>query len=260
MSKTALITGASGGIGYEFAKLLAQDGYNLVLIARSEDKFYEIKQEFREKFSVKVMVIPVDLTIPQVSGEIFHELEKKDIKVDVLINNAGFGHFGEFQGSDLGKDAQMIQLNIVVLTHLTKLFLKGMIERGGGKILNVASVAAFLPGPLMSVYYATKAYVLSFSEAVSNETKGTGVTVTALCPGPTETGFQTASQLNDSQSLKNRKLPSAAEVAKYGYKAMLNGDVVAVPGVMNKIFVQLVKFLPRTTVTELVRAHHKSGR
>ncbi|MBE8968493.1 SDR family oxidoreductase, partial [Nostocales cyanobacterium LEGE 12452] len=176
--QTALITGASGGIGYEFVKLFAQDGYNLVLVARSVDKLNKIADEFKKKFGIDVKVISKDLSNPSAPEEIFRELEQASINVDVLVNNAGFATYGLFNEIDLNAEMQLLQVNVLCLTHLTKLFLKGMVQRGSGKILNLASTAAFQPGPLMAVYYASKAYVLSFSEAIANELEGTGVSVT----------------------------------------------------------------------------------
>jgi short-subunit dehydrogenase len=258
--KTALITGASRGIGLAFARLLAEEGYDLILTARSEEAFYQIKQEIEERFKVKVMILPIDLTIPLVSEEIHHLIEQKHLHVDVLINNAGFGDYGKFWETDFKKERNMIQLNIVALTHLTKLFLPHMIERGCGRILNVASVGAFEPGPLMSVFFATQAYVLSFSQAVANECKGTGVSVTALCPGPTESGFQSAAKMQEARIVKMQKLASAASVARYGYRAMLRGKTVAIPGFFNKITTFSVRLLPRNVLTSLVHFMHRQAR
>jgi len=257
MTKNALVTGASGGIGYEFAKLLAQDGYNLILIARSEAKFFEIKQDFEEKYNVKILFIPIDLTIPDSAEEIFHILTQKKIDIDILVNNAGFGNYGEFIKTDIKNEAQMIRLNIMTLHQMTKFFLQKMVERKQGRIINVASIGAFQPGPLMSVFYATQSFILSFSEALAAELKGTGVTVTCFCPGPTESGFQTVAHLQESRIVKGRKLPSAEDVVKYGYEAMNKGKTIAINGLTNKFFAIIVRFLPRNFVARLVLYMHR---
>ncbi len=183
MPKTALITGASSGIGYELSKLFAQDSYDLVLIARSENKLQDLAAKLQNEFGSQVKVIVQDLGINFAPKTIFSQLQEENITIDVLVNNAGFATYGLFTETDLQAELEMMQVNMVALTHLTKLFLPGMVQRRQGKILNIASTAAFQPGPLMAVYYATKAYVLSFSEAIANELIGTGVTVTVLCPG-----------------------------------------------------------------------------
>ncbi|MCA9929933.1 MAG: SDR family oxidoreductase, partial [Anaerolineales bacterium] len=197
--QTALITGASGGIGYELARKIAQQGHNLVVVARSESKLMKLAQDFNKQFGVNVTVMVKDLAQSAAPDEIYNELQANEIDVDILVNNAGFASYGLFHELDRQKELNMMQVNMVALTHLTHLFLPGMVERGYGRILNIASTAAFQPGPLMAVYYATKAYVLSFSEAIANELDGTGVTVTALCPGPTESGFQARAAMEDSK-------------------------------------------------------------
>ncbi|BAZ23401.1 short-chain dehydrogenase/reductase SDR [Kalymmatonema gypsitolerans NIES-4073] len=256
--QTALITGASGGIGYELAKLFAHDGYNLVLVARSGQKLAEIADDFKQKFGIGVKVIAKDLSIPTAPDEIFQQLQQEAIKVDVLVNNAGFASYGFFHEIDLAPEVQMMQVNMVCLTHLTKLFLKDMVKQGFGRILNVASTAAFQPGPLMAVYYATKAYVLSFSEAIANELEGTGVTVTALCPGPTESGFQQRAAMENSKLVSGQKIMDAETVAQIGYRALLQGKTVVIPGVKNKILAETVRFTPRKLVTKLVRSMQES--
>jgi len=253
MTKTALITGASGGIGYEFAQELAANGYNLVLVARSAAKLEEIQTNLTQKYPITVKVLAKDLSLPESVPAIFNQLESEKIGVDVLINNAGFGNLGEFTESEWQKEADMLQVNIFALTHLTKLFVKGMVARRQGKILNVASTAAFMPGPLMAVYYATKSYVLSFSEAIANELQGTGVSVTVLCPGPTESGFQAAAAMEGSKILIDKKLPTSAEVAKYGYQAMQERKVVAIHGLNNWLLTIFIKFLPRKKLADIVR-------
>ncbi|WP_017318470.1 SDR family NAD(P)-dependent oxidoreductase [Mastigocladopsis repens] len=256
--QTALITGASGGIGYELAKLFARDGYNLVLVARTGQKLAQIADDFKQKFRITVKVIAKDLSIATAPDEIFQQLQQEGIKVDVLVNNAGFATYGFFHEIDLKPELQMMQVNMVCLTHLTKLFLKDMVKQGFGRILNIASTAAFQPGPLMAVYYATKAYVLSFSEAIANELEDTGVTVTALCPGPTESGFQQRAAMEDSKLVSGQKIMDAETVAKIGYSGLLEGKTVVIPGVKNNILAQSVRFTPRKLVTKLVRNMQES--
>lgn len=253
MNNYALITGASSGIGYEFAKIFAREHYNLILSARSEDKLLQLKKEILEKYNVDIIIIPKDLSNPNEADELYWEIKKKNLSVDILINNAGFGTYGKFTQANLTKEIEMINLNIVSLVKLTYLFLQEMKLNGKGNIINVASTAAFQPGPLMSVYYATKSFVLSFSEAIANELKGSGIKVTALCPGPTESGFQAAAKITQSKLVKGRRLPSSKEVAEYGFDVMRSGKIVAVHGVINRIMTKLVKFLPRKLIVSIVR-------
>ena len=238
----ALVTGASSGIGLEIARILAKD-HDVTLAARSADKLEALASEVGG-----ARVVPVDLADPEGPRALVAELPA----VDVLVNNAGFGDFGAFASAPESRLDDMIELNVGALTRLARAYLPGMRERGSGRVMNVASTAAFQPGPLMAVYYATKAYVLSFSEALAEETRGTGVTVTALCPGPTASGFQAGAAMEDSRLVKGRKLPSAAEVAAYGVKAMQRGDVVAVPGFMNKAMAASVRFSPRPVIRRAV--------
>lgn len=251
---TALITGASNGIGLELAKQFAADNINVVLVARSQSKLAELALELESKYKIKTYVVAKDLGQPGAAAEVYNWCGSQGIAIDYLVNNAGFGDFGFFHESDWTKQEQMIALNITTLTHLTHLFLPAMVQRGFGKILNVASTAAFQPGPTMSVYYATKAYVLSFSEAISNELEGKGVTVTALCPGATESGFQSAAAMEESKLVKGKKLPTSAEVAAYGYRAMKKGKVVAIHGFMNAILATSIRFTPRPLVRKIVRS------
>ncbi len=251
--KTALITGASGGIGKELAYIFAADKTNLVLTARSVDALHKIDDDIRHKYGVDVMILPEDLSKPGAAKDIYDKVKALGIKIDFLVNNAGFGDSGFFAETSWEKEHQMIELNITALTQLTKLFVQDMIANGGGKIMNLASTAAFQPGPLMAVYYATKAYVLSFSEAIANELKDKNITVTALCPGATESGFQKASNTEKSRLMNIRKMPSAAKVARYGYKAMMRGQTVAIQGTMNKIMATMVPFSPRKLLLNMVR-------
>lgn len=253
MNNTALITGASSGIGLDLAKIHAKKGGDLVLVARNKQKLLEIKHEFESNYHIEVVVIEQDLSRKDAAQEVYNQTKQFGITVDILINNAGFGDFGFFAETDWFKEYEMISLNIVALTQLTKLYAQDMIEQGSGRILNVASIAAFLPGPKMAIYYATKAYVLSFSEAIANEFADQGITVTTLCPGPTDTGFEKAAALEESGLFKKQKVVSSMPVAEYGYKAMMKGKTVAIPGFRNKLLTKLVLFAPRSWVVKAVR-------
>ena len=253
MNKIALVTGGSGGIGYELAKYAAKDGYDLLLVARSVDKLKQIAQDFSDSFQIEVHVIQQDLSLQGAAEKVYAEASAIDGNIEILINNAGFASFGPFTETELEPELAMMQLNMIALTHLTKLFLPNMVERGSGKIMNVASTAAFQPGPLMAVYYATKAYVLSFSEAIAEELDETGISVTALCPGPTETGFQSRADMEDSKLVSGRDIMSAEKVAETGYRAMMSGKRVVIPGTMNKIMAASIRFTPRKLVTGIVK-------
>lgn len=253
MYKTALITGASGGIGLELARIHASKGDHLILVARNKSKLEELKIELERKFNIAVYVIGKDLSDLSAALEIYNETKNAGIEIEYLINNAGFGNFGMFAETDWNKEQQMIQLNITALTQLTKLYLKDMIQRRSGRIMNVASTAAFQPGPTMAVYYATKSYVLHFSEAVANEVKDKGITITALCPGPTESGFQAAAALEESRLFKGKSIPSSKSVAEYGYKAMMRGQSVAIHGLMNNILAFFVRLMPRKLIVKVTR-------
>ncbi len=259
MNKTALITGASGGIGMELARIHASKGDNLVLVARSKDKIDALKSELENQFGISVYNIGKDLTKKDAAKAIFVELSVQKIRVDYLINNAGFGDFGLFADSNWEKQSEMINLNVLALTHLTHLFLPDMIKNKFGKVLNIASTAAFQPGPTMSVYFATKAFVLSFSEAIANELKGTGVTVTVLCPGATESGFQAAADLKNSNLFKGNQIASSKEVAEYGYNMMMKERIVVIHGFMNKVLVFSVRLAPRNIITYIARMKLKSN-
>jgi uncharacterized protein len=252
MSKTALITGASSGIGYELALLLARDGFDCILVARGHDKLNELAARLESEFRVKTLVLPKDLSKPTAVDEIHEEVSAASMQVDVLVNNAGFPVFGLFTDTDVHAELEMLQVNVVALTQLTKLYLKGMIARRYGRVLNLASTAAFLPGPLMAVYYASKAYVLSFSEALANELRGTGVTVTALSPGPTRTGFQKRGQLEDSRLVQGQ-IADARSVALAGYRGLMAGKAIVIPGFTNKLIPWIVRVSPRSMVPRVVR-------
>ncbi|MDD4994064.1 MAG: SDR family oxidoreductase [Paludibacter sp.] len=254
MNKTALITGASSGLGVEFARIHASKGDNLVLVARNVDRMNALKDELEKQFrNISIYVIGKDLSEPSAAKAIHEELQSKKIRVDYLINNAGFGDFGVFAECNLEKQLEMINLNVSALTYLTRMFLPDMIENKFGRVLNVASTAAFQPGPTMSVYFATKAYVLSFSEAIAYELKETGVTVTALCPGATDTGFKVAAALGASNLFKGNGIAGSKDVAEFGYKAMMKGKTVVVHGFMNSLMAQSVRFAPRNIVTAIAQ-------
>jgi short-subunit dehydrogenase len=250
---TALITGASSGIGWELAKIHAASGGDLVLVARNIRQLENLKTSILKNHSVQIHLIEKDLSKANAAEEVYDYVKSQQWEIDILINNAGFGYYGMFMDAPIPKDEEMIQLNMLTLTKLTKLFAAGMIHRGKGRIMNVASTAAFQPGPTMAVYYATKAYVLHFSEALSNELEGTGVTVTTLCPGATASGFQATASMEESALVKGKNLPTSYEVAAYGYKAMMKGKRVAIHGLMNYLMALSVRFSPRDLVLKVAR-------
>ncbi len=247
-----LITGASSGIGYELAKVFAREQHNLILSARSTDKLEQLKKQLQAQYKVQIEIITLDLSEAGSAQKLFEKVDTLGLAVDILVNNAGVGTHGNFADIDLQKTKSMIHLNIVSLTELTKLFLPAMLAKKSGRILNVASVAGFQPGPLMSVYYATKAYVLFFSEGLFEEVKNLGVTVTALCPGPTASGFQANANMENMAIFDNLKVPTSATVAEYGYRAMIAGKAVAVEGFANKLFPFIVRLFPRFMVRQVV--------
>ncbi|PEJ58389.1 short-chain dehydrogenase [Bacillus sp. AFS002410] len=250
--KTVLITGATNGIGFELTKLFAKDQFNLILVARNRNKLEEMAISLMKQFSIKVLVISEDLSQASSAKSIADQVLKSEMEVDLLINNAGVALYGNFGFTDLEKELNMIQLNIVTLTELVKYFLPTMLQNKSGQIINIASTAAFQPGPLMSVYAASKAYVLSFSEALSEELKHTGVSVTTICPGPTKTGIINASGGNKSKLFQG-KMMSPRKVAKLTYEAIKKEKTVVVTGLKNKILAQAVRFIPRTIVRKLAR-------
>lgn len=249
----ALITGASMGLGAEFARLFASEGYDLVVTARGADRLAMLKKEIEGLHGTQVHVIVADLADPRAPVALCDEVRAAGFEIAALVNNAGFGHYGKFHESDLQTELEMIQVNITALVHLTKLFVHDMVARKRGRVLNVASTAGFQPGPMQPVYYATKAFVLSFTEAVANELKGTGVTATALCPGPTLTGFQERANVGRVRGLRLMMRVSPEDVVSAGYRGMVRGTPVVVPGALNKLNVLLVRLVPRRVVTALVR-------
>jgi short-subunit dehydrogenase len=250
---TALITGASGGIGYELAKLFAADHHNLVLVARSAGKLAQFADDLQHQFGISAKPIALDLTAAPGPQFLFDQLQREGIAVDVLVNNAGYGRMGRFSELSLQDNLGQIQLNVIALTHLTKLFLAPMLERRTGRILNVASTAGFQPGPLMAVYYATKAYVISFSEALANELSGTGVTVTCLCPGATDTGFQGRAGTENTMLFRKLRPMDAKTVAGDGYRALMAGKTLVISGLRNWLLAEATRFGPRKLVTKISR-------
>jgi len=257
--RTALVTGASGGIGAELARLFARDGWNVVLVARSRDGLEKVGRGLADAFSVRYHVVPADLSDPAAPQAVYDAVQALGIEVDALVNNAGFGLMGAFVDTgrdaptDLRRELEMLQVNVVALTHLSKLFLPAMVKRGRGYVMNVASTAAFQPGPLMAVYYASKAYVLSFSEALSVELAGTGVTATVLCPGATRTEFQATANMEDSRLFRAGHVMTAAQVAQLGYDAMLAGRSSVVTGAVNRVMAAGTRFIPRRMAARLAK-------
>jgi short-subunit dehydrogenase len=250
--KTALVTGASGGIGKAIAHQFAKDGVNLVIAARSTTVLNQLASDWIKTHGVQVSVIAADLSESGAAQALYEEVEQRGIAIDYLVNNAGYGLYGLFEDTRLEDELAMMRINMETLTILTNRFLPGILARKG-RIMNVASTAAFQPGPYMAVYYATKSYVLSFTEALASELAGSGVTVTALCPGPTRSGFQDKAAMNDSALVKGKRLPTADAVGRAGYNAMQRGQRVYIPGAMNWLMAQSVRFTPRILATTLVR-------
>jgi uncharacterized protein len=250
--KTALVTGASGGIGKAIAEQFAKDGVNVVIVARNMAQLQQIAADWRKRHGVEVMPLAADLSVSGAAATVADQIIAAGIDIDYLVNNAGYGLYGLFAESSLEAELAMMRINMESLTVLTKRFLP-QIQARKGKIMNVASTAAFQPGPYMAVYYATKSYVLSFTEAIASELASKGVTVTALCPGPTRSGFQDKAAMHDSALVKGKKLPDAQSVGVAGYRAMMHGKRVFIPGLMNWLMAQSVRFTPRNLATEIVK-------
>ncbi|MEZ4272750.1 MAG: SDR family oxidoreductase [Myxococcota bacterium] len=243
--RTALITGASAGLGTEFAKLFAKDGHNVILVTRREERLQSLAKSLEGDYGIAAIVIGADLAKPEAPRQLFEGLKNKKLRVDYLVNNAAFGTRGVFSELRVQRELDMIQVNITALTALSRIFASAMLDRGYGRILNVASLAAFAPGPYMTTYYATKAYVLSFSEALAYELRHTGVTATACCPGPTVTELTRTAGSKQSALLRAAVADSSA-VAKHAYRAMHAGKVIAIPGLLNKFLVQMLRITPRS--------------
>lgn len=251
--RTALITGASGGIGEELARVFAARRFDLVLVARSEEKLRALGAELAERHGVRTETIVADLAEPHGPAALVEEVERRGLAIDVLVNNAGFAMYGEFKDLDIDTTLGLLRLNIVALTELTRRLLPAMVGRRRGKVLNVASTAAFMPGPLMAIYYASKAYVLNFSEALNEELRGSGVTVTALCPGATTSGFQARAGMEESKLVRGRALMDATTVAQEGYRGLMRGRPVVIPGLQNRLTVLVLRLLPRRIVPGIIR-------
>lgn len=252
LRKTALITGASSGIGKALAFEFAKDGYDVVLAARSIKKMKSLANELHSHFKVNVIVISADLEINGGATTLHADIKARGIRLNALVNNAGYGTFGEFKNSSLTAELSMMKLNMEAVVVLTRLCLPDLLATKG-KLLNVASTAAFQPGPYMAVYCATKSFVLSFTEAIACELEDTGVEVTAFCPGPTASGFQEKAELGNSALIKGKKLPTSEYVAKLGYRAMQRGQRVYIPGFINWVMAQSMRFTPRNLATKVVK-------
>ncbi len=260
MPKTTLITGASTGIGYELAKLFAADGHNLVLVARNAAKLQTAADDLHRQFSITATPIAKDLSSPAAVTELAADLQNRDLVIDTLVNNAGFGAAGPFVKINTDAQLDMLQVNIISLVHLTRLLLPAMIQRNTGGLLNISSTAAFQPGPYMAVYYASKAFVLSFTEALAEELRLTNVHVSALCPGPTRTQFQDRAGIGDSALFKGKflRIADAASVAKAGYIGLQRRKRIVVPGLLNKISTQIVRVAPRSITAKIAAAINRS--
>jgi short-subunit dehydrogenase len=250
--RTALITGASSGIGLELAREFAAHGHDLVLVARSASRLEDIAAELKRAHAVDARVLVKDLSLPTAAEDVHREVTGAGLVVEVLVNNAGFGVYGRFVETEWERELEMLRLNVVALTDLTKRFARDMIARRRGRVLNVASTAAFQPGPHMAVYYASKAYVLSFSEALADELRGTGVTVTTLCPGPTRSGFQAVASMHRARMLR-LSMMDAASVARIGYRAVMAGRPTVIAGWLNRLVAFSVRLAPRQLVTRISR-------
>ena len=254
MEKWALITGASTGIGRELAEVFATNGFNLALVARNQERLGVVADELRAVHKIEVKLVPEDLSLPGAALKIFQEL--REIPISVLVNNAGFGTYGPFAQSELEVQTNMMGVNMIALVELTHMLVQPMIARGAGRVLNVASTAAFQPGPKVSIYYATKAFVFSFSYALADELLGSGVTVTVLCPGLTRTEFQKRAHLREGGPWP---MMSARSVAEAGYRGTMKGRRVVIPGVMNRIGAFLARRSPLRLTSAIVRRIHEPG-
>jgi short-subunit dehydrogenase len=250
--ETVLVTGASSGIGLELAKVFAENGSNLVLTARREERLNEVAEQLRSQHNVEVQVLPADLSDPASPSAILDGVNRRGLTIDVVVNNAGFGLNGPFHLLPIQRQMDVVQVNLVALTHLARLFLPGMVERGRGGILNVASTAAFQPGPNMAVYFATKAYVLSLTEALAEELRGTGVTASCLAPGPTATEFESQAKMEGVLLFKLGSM-TASNVAKAGYRGFRRGKVIVVPRITNRLATFAVRFAPRSLVRKVAK-------
>jgi short-subunit dehydrogenase len=257
-NETALVTGASSGIGYELAVLLARHGFDLVLVSRNRTALTNLANRVTTEFGVKATLYPTDLSERGSARELFTQIQKDGITIDCLVNNAGFAMQGPLVDQDNATLLDMLEVNVTALTHLIRLFLPGMVDRGNGRILNVASIGAFMPGPMMAAYFASKAYVLSLSEALANEVHGTGVTVTAMCPGPTRTKFAQRARLTESKAFRGN-LMEADSVALEGFEAMMKGRAVVIPGLKHRIQLFPTPLVPRRILAYFARQYHETS-
>jgi hypothetical protein len=259
MEKYALITGATSGIGYELAKLFAKDQYNLVIVARNEKELNNCSNEMKQQYGVNVITIAKDLFKRESPFEVYDEVKSRGLKIDVLVNDAGQGQYGEFKDTDINRELDIIQLNIGAYITLTKCFLREMVDRKEGKILNVASIAGKMPGPYQSVYHGTKAFVQSWSEALRSELKDSGVTVTSLLPGATETDFFNKAQMQNSKIMQE-DMSDPADVAKDGYDALMAGKDMIISGMKNKMQVGMANVMPDSTVADKTKKQQEPSK
>ncbi|WLQ11281.1 SDR family oxidoreductase [Hahella aquimaris] len=253
-AKTVLITGASSGIGLALARVFARNGWNLALVARRSDNLERLATELKEKYGADSQCIGFDLTADNAARALYDEVRFRNLRIDCLVNNAGRGYFGSFIERDYQLEEETIYLNVTVLTSLCKLFGRDMVEQGGGRILNIASIAGFMPGPNFAVYHATKAYVLSLSRAIHAELKSQGVTVTASCPGPTETEFFDKAGTGVLKAMEYIRRMPAEKVAEQAYEAMMKGKPVVVHGMLNKVMVESPRLVPKSWVAPVVKS------
>lgn len=247
VKRYTLITGGTTGIGYELARVFAENGHNVIIAARDQAELMNAAEKLRA-FGTDIQTVQTDLSHPERPFELYDQVRARHLVVDILVNNAAQGEYGEFSDTDIWRELSIIQLNIGAVVILTKMFLQDMLERGGGKILNVSSIASKSPGPLQSVYHGTKAFVQSFTEAVRNEVKDKGVVVTALLPGPTDTDFFNKAHMQDAKVVKEGKLADPAKVARDGFDALMRGDDMVVSGFKNKVQVAMSNMLPDSMV------------
>jgi uncharacterized protein len=255
----ALITGASSGLGLDFADLFAKDGHSLILVARRKDLLEQVATRLRSTYpKIQVDIVDMDLGSAGAGRALFDKVKSKNLSVDYLVNNAGFGNSGSFKDQPLNKELQMIDLNVRAVVQLAHLFLPDMLKKKSGRILNVGSTAGFQPGPYMSTYYATKAFVNSFSEGLHEELKGKGVTCTVLAPGATATGFASAANMNNSRLFKSGSVATSKQVARFGYNSMLAGRTIVVPGLLNNLMIQMLRLSPRFMVRKVASFVNRS--
>lgn len=250
--KYALVTGATSGIGKEIAKLLANDQYNLIIVGRKQNELNDVANELKLGNNIEIKTLEKDLFNRTAVFEVYDEINAQGIQPDILVNDAAQGQYGLFVDNDINRELDIIQLNISAVVILTKLFLKDMVARGAGKILNVASIAGKVPGPYQAVYHGTKAFVHSFSQSIRSELQDTGVTITSLLPGPTDTDFFNKADMQDSKIVQ-QDMSDPADVAKDGYDALMAGDDMVISGFKNKVQVAMSNITPDSMVAEMMK-------